>query len=128
MSPAAYSSLASPKDDEPSAPVVPAEEESSETAHSSAEDEPGDELDEAPGSHPAVYSCGLEVPRVRHVYGMCMACAWHMQGMWTACAWHVRGTRMARAWHAHGTRLVFTVLELSCRPSACHSNLNLPRP
>jgi len=56
--PAAYSSLASPKDDEsPPAPVVYMEEESSETAHSSAEDELADDLEEAPESH--AYSCGL---------------------------------------------------------------------
>ena len=65
--------------------VVAAEEDTSETAHSSAEDESADDdLDEAPESHH--YSCGLEVRCVvRHMprgalcvcavrYGMCMVC------------------------------------------------------
>lgn len=53
--------------------MVAAEEDTSETAHSSAEDEPADDdLDEAPESHH--YSCGLEVRCVRcvvrRVHGM----------------------------------------------------------
>ena len=53
--------------------MVAAEEDTSETAHSSAEDEPADDdLDEAPESHH--YSCGLEV---RCVCALCgTACAW----------------------------------------------------
>ena len=57
--------------------MVAAEEDTSETAHSSAEDEPADDdLDEAPESHH--YSCGLEVRCVvRRVHGMsvCVRCA-----------------------------------------------------
>lgn len=49
--------------------MVPAEEESSETAHSSAEDEPADDLAKATESHH--YSCGLEVRCVlRHVHAV----------------------------------------------------------
>ena len=49
----------------------PAEEESSETAHSSAEDEPADDLAKATESHH--YSCGLEVHSAVR-YGTCMLC------------------------------------------------------
>jgi len=56
--------------------VVAAEEDTSETAHSSAEDEPADDdLDEAPESHH--YSCGLEVRCVCAlcVCAVCVRCA-----------------------------------------------------
>ena len=66
---AAYASLASPKEEDPPAPV---EAESSETAHSashsSAEDEPAADLNKAPKAHH--FSCGLEV-RCPPVHAMC---------------------------------------------------------
>ena len=69
--------------------MVAAEEDTSETAHSSAEDEPADDdLDEAPESHH--YSCGLEVRCV------CALCG-------TACAWCVNGPD-ASAWSRSWSR------------------------
>ena len=66
---AAYASLASPKEEDPPAPV---EAESSETAHSashsSAEDEPAADLNKAPKAHH--FSCGLEV-RCPPMHAMC---------------------------------------------------------
>ena len=93
---AACASRASPKEEDPPAPV---EAESSETAHSashsSAEDEPAADLNKAPKAHH--FSCGLEV-RCPPVHAMCTVLTLALEGPGPSARSRARSRDGASPW------------------------------